>query len=221
MHRRPVGVPMNERAGAGGREPFAGGAWIHIDECRARFFALFVLLPALLPQIFGNGLALGQRLCQKRLLPGRAADLLAKPHVVHIVRAKRIAMRQQPALAFKHQQRRVVKPGGVAKVQQAFASFAAFRRRLAEQKVPVAVHEIECEPGRGLAEHARARGFKRAGRAGGVRGGKQRSIGAHHIIADPDIKQIAQNKHGIGGRAFHVVAPHGEGGWLAGLQMQV
>src|SRR5659263_285329 len=61
-----------------------------------------------------------------------------------------------------------------------------------------------------LAQHASAAGFKTG--CGGSHGGADRVV-AHGILADPDFKQVAQNKHRVGRGAFQIMPPGGIGGW--------
>jgi hypothetical protein len=63
-----------------------------------------------------------------------------------------------------------------------------------------------------------------AGRAAAQQGaglGLKSCRGHQCVVAHPDFEQVAQDEHGIGGRGLQVVLPGGQGGGLAGLQVQV
>src|SRR6218665_1842486 len=40
------------------------------------------------------------------------------------------------------------------------------------------------------------------------------------IVADPDLEQVAQNEQRVGGCGLQIMLPCGQGGRIAGLQMQ-
>ena len=104
----------------------------------------------LLAHLARHGLPLGQRFGEKSRLPGGAAHQAAKLLVGRVVQAERVTMRQQPALASKHQCARVAQQLGVA----------ACHERVAHQKVAVAVHEKQRQALRRSVHDIDTPGFK-------------------------------------------------------------
>ena len=146
----------------------------------------------------GPGLALAvcQWQRQELLLPAGAAHLGAELLVSLVGQAQRIAVAEQPALAPAAQQR------GVG--QALHTGFG--QQTVADQKVPVARHEGQHFSGAGLAQHADAFGLETL---------------VARVVADPDLEQVAQQQHGVGGRAQQMVAPGLEGARHVGVQVHV
>ena len=181
-------MAVDQHLGVSSQQPGACACCIHVGIDHAGLFASF----ALHSQRCGNRLALRQRPGQKILLPFRAANFFAKVHVIDVSKAQSVAMRQQPALLVKCKRCRVLQQG----------RFTLCHHVLADQEIAVAMHEKDRQPLASLRQHFPASVLKAWMRA------------AHGIVANPNLKQVTENKHRVRWRRLHVVLPQLESGGL-------
>mmetsp|Transcript_44567 Transcript_44567/g.104745 ORF Transcript_44567/g.104745 Transcript_44567/m.104745 type:complete len:245 (-) Transcript_44567:258-992(-) len=143
-----------------------------------------------------EGLALGQRPGKEVGLPrGRMAG--GAPGLVGGVgQALGVAVGEQPALA------EGVENAGVGQGGQP----GVLQQRAADQEVAVAGHEENLEPVAGLPQHRD--GVRFEGLVAGV-------------IAHPDLEDVTEQQHRLGGRLGQMACQPGLGGRRVGAQMQV
>ena len=190
-----VGVAVDQRLGPRGAQPGQGGRGIHVGIDGA---AGLLARLALAARAAALGAALVQGARQQPGLPAGVARHCAKALVFHVVQAQRVAVRQQPAPAREGEHR------GVGQ----YVDAGAAREARAHQEIAVAMHEVHRVPLCGARQQGAAFALE-AARLG------------HGIVAHPDLEQVAEQEHRVGGRAVQVLPQRPQRGRLRWLQVQV
>ncbi len=190
-----VGVSVDQGRCLRRLQPLHSGGVVHIAiEGSARLLAGL----ALGTRAAALGAARGQWQCEQLRLPLRVARHGAEFLVGHVRQAQRIAMAQEPAATGEDQHRGILQHGDA--------------RRLGEprshQEVAVAVHEVEGLAGCGAAQQRTACSLEAAGLL-------------DRVVAHPDLEQVAQQEHGVGGRRVQVMREGIHRGRVVRLQVQV
>ena len=170
MVARPVGVAVHQRLGAGGVQPRQRGGAVDVGVIRLAPLALFALL------------------AQRRAIAWRCAS--GRPRNCAASSGERTCSRNcMYSVSARHKaspcvssQRLRAKPSTIGSAQQRRA--ACLQEALTHQEVAVARHEEHAARGRGGLQHRRAIGGE-AGLAG-------------HVVADPDLEQVAEDEDGVG-----------------------
>ena len=185
---------MDQEISAALGHPVCRCGFIHISP----FHLALALLVGLagLAHLPGYGKAIGQWLCQKVALPSRLPNVLAELEVFGVSEAQLVTVDQQCGLVPGFQDGGVGHAVGVAGLDQI----------LSNQKVSVAHHDAQVQ--------ALASGGQYVNALRLIGGGAK-------VIADPGLKQVAQDQNGICLGAGQVLLQACRGGRQAGVQVNV